>query len=399
MIAEFSIKNFKSLQDVKLHFPEKFNILIGLNGSGKSSVLQAIDFLVSLSNPSGVSKWLQAREWDTSSLYTCLSGKRGSSLIVFSLVVDIHDEQYYRYQWDGTYNGNQEKCTKEAISWNHQDSNERGRCLSLSEGIVKLDAEIDLPPINLKPIDYKGSLLSVVKSEMRPYNIPPYDFRTCLEKILSIELLSPLQMKRRVREMSGSGVGLGGEQLPLFLHGLTDEQKQRLKTVMTRFYPHFENFETVAMRGGWKKLIVREKYDNGIFTTTESRQLNDGMLRVLAIIAETLFSESTVLIDEIEDGINPELLEKLVEYLLEDCPCQVITTSHSPLLLNFLPDEQARKGVQFVYKTMEGISRVIPFFQIPQLSESLGLLGAGEVMLQFDMEKVAEMAETMNLSV
>lgn len=394
MIAEFSIKNFKSLHDIELQFSEKFNVLIGLNGTGKSSVLQAIDFLVSLSHSSGVSKWLQSREWELPALFTCLSGKRASSLISFSMVMDIHGEQYYR--WEGTFNANLEKCTKEAILWNHRDLNtEGGRWLTLSEGMVKLDAEIALPPINLKPIDYRGSFLSVVKSESRPYNIPPYDLRSYLGNILSIELLSPHQMKRRVREMTGSGVGLGGEQLSLFLHSLTEDQKTQLKTVMTRFYPHFESFETVAMRGGWKKLIVREKYDDGIFTTTESRQLNDGMLRVLAIIAETLFSEGTVLIDEIEDGINPELLEKLVEYLLEDSPCQVITTSHSPLLLNFLPDEQARKGVQFVYKTGEGISRVVPFFEIPQLSESLGLLGAGEVMLQFDMEQVAEMAENM----
>lgn len=397
MIAELSIKNFKSLHDVRLAFPKKFNVLIGLNGSGKSSVLQAIDFLVSLSKPSGVSKWLQSREWDMSALFTTLSGKRTSPLITFEMIVDIPDEQYYR--WDGTFNGNHIKCTKESIFWNHRDSDGRSRSLTLSEGIVKLDAEIALPSINLKPIDYSGSFLSVMKSEVPPYHIPPYDLRSYLDKILSIELLSPLQMKRRIREKDGNGVGLGGEQLPLFLHRLSDDQKARLKAVMTRFYPHFETFETVAMRGGWKKLIVREKYDNGIFTATESRQLNDGMLRVLAIIAETLFSEGTVLIDEIEDGINPELLEKLVEYLLEDCPCQVITTSHSPLLLNFLPDEQAREGVQFVYKTMGGISRVIPFFKIPQLSESLGLLGAGEVMLQFDMEKVAEMAETMNPSV
>ena len=120
------------------------------------------------------------------------------------------------------------------------------------------------------------------------------------------------------------------------------------------------------------------------------------MLRVLAIIAETLFTKGTVLIDEIEDGINPDLLEKLVSYLLNDCPCQVILTTHSPLLLNFLPDDDAEKIVQFIYKDGLGITKSVPFFSIPKVGDLLGMLGAGEAMLQFNMDEVAEMAEQVN---
>ena len=43
-IEQFKVNNFKSLVDFQLDMP-KFTCLIGLNGAGKSTVLQFIDFL------------------------------------------------------------------------------------------------------------------------------------------------------------------------------------------------------------------------------------------------------------------------------------------------------------------------------------------------------------------
>ena len=43
-IKEISVRNFKSLYDVSFE-PGKINVLIGANGSGKSSVLEAIGIL------------------------------------------------------------------------------------------------------------------------------------------------------------------------------------------------------------------------------------------------------------------------------------------------------------------------------------------------------------------
>ena len=43
-INEISIRNFKSLYDVSFE-PGKLNVFIGANGSGKSSVLEALGIL------------------------------------------------------------------------------------------------------------------------------------------------------------------------------------------------------------------------------------------------------------------------------------------------------------------------------------------------------------------
>ena len=47
MIKSIWVDNFKSLVDFKLELA-KFNCIVGLNGSGKSTVLQALDFVSQL---------------------------------------------------------------------------------------------------------------------------------------------------------------------------------------------------------------------------------------------------------------------------------------------------------------------------------------------------------------
>jgi len=47
MIESIYVTNFKSLGNVELKLG-KFTCLIGMNGSGKSTVLQAIDFISQL---------------------------------------------------------------------------------------------------------------------------------------------------------------------------------------------------------------------------------------------------------------------------------------------------------------------------------------------------------------
>jgi predicted ATP-binding protein involved in virulence len=105
-----------------------------------------------------------------------------------------------------------------------------------------------------------------------------------------------------------------------------------------------------------------------------------------------MMSSGCVLIDEIEDGFNPELLQRLVDYLRSDSSAQVLMTTHSPLIINFMPDEMARKSVKFVYKNQQGETAAIDFFGLPGVGEKLGLLGPGEVMVDVNLEEKSKSA-------
>ena len=61
MIEKLFIGNFKSLVHATL-FLGKFNCLVGMNGAGKSTILQALDLLAQLMH-GNVDQWLKARGW------------------------------------------------------------------------------------------------------------------------------------------------------------------------------------------------------------------------------------------------------------------------------------------------------------------------------------------------
>ena len=102
-----------------------------------------------------------------------------------------------------------------------------------------------------------------------------------------------------------------------------------------------------------------------------------------------------VLFDEIENGVNPEITEALVDALVHS-PKQLLVTTHSPLVLNYLEDEIARSSVVLIYKRPDGVSRAVRFFDVPIAAERLECLSPGESMLDLSLQRVAESAERMH---
>jgi len=109
---------------------------------------------------------------------------------------------------------------------------------------------------------------------------------------------------------------------------------------------------------------------------------------MLAILSQTLASGTLLLFDEIENGINPALMEKLVRCLLES-DRQILVTTHNPIVLNFLPEEAAKESVFLIYK-QHGKTLALPFFQCPETLAKLDLLGPGEVYLDTDVRELTE---------
>src|SRR5207244_2764737 len=99
---------------------------------------------------------------------------------------------------------------------------------------------------------------------------------------------------------------------------------------------------------------VSENYS--LRNVIDAAHLNDGMLRVIAILAQEYTEHSFLLFDEIENGINPELVQKLVKFLVDlgEKGKQVMVTTHSPMILNYIPDEVAKAGVVLLFKTEHG---------------------------------------------
>lgn len=373
MIEEIEIRNFKSLETVRLELG-KFNCLVGMNGAGKSTILQAMDLLSQLMH-GYLYLWLDARGWESKDLY-CRTGHPRASGRGIVLIVKLRLEDDRLLRWEGSLNRHTMRLTKE---------------------LVTLDGETLLDVVNDKyqllgethevAHEYSGSLLAGLKDGLLSPEL--IVLRDTIRNIRSLELLSPHLLRKRSRSQD-KDIGAGGEKLSGFLATIKGEQKAKLVTLLQQFYPTLKDFRVASAKGGWKRLVVTEAVESPNlfvedFLETDANQLNDGLLRILAMLAQAQTgSTSLLLLDEVENGINPEIVEKLVDTLV-DSPVQVIVTSHSPMILNYLDDEVARKAVQFVYKNPHGQTRVRRFFDLPRIGQKLDYMGPGEAFVDTNL--------------
>jgi predicted ATPase len=350
-----------------------------MNSAGKSTILQAIDFM-SQQMHGYLYSWLETRGWESKDLYSRTSDAKASSQLLF-LEVD-YDLDGKSLIWQGHFNRSHMRMTRESIRINGD------MYLEVIDGKYRTNER----SYETIPFDYRGSILSSLKANLVVPDV--IHFRDALRNIRSLELLSPHLLRKRSRsESKPSGVGIGGEKLSGYIDTLTNDDKKILQHILSKFYPQIAGLRTSTLKGGWKRLIIQECFvdTNGdeVICETDAGQLNDGLLRILAVIAQVESREgSLLLLDEIENGINPQIIEQLVDALVE-AKTQVIVTTHSPMILNYLEDDVARKGVQFVYKSRQGQTRVRLFFDIPRINEKLDVMGPGEAFIDTDLQQLA----------
>ena len=377
MIDLILIRNFKSLGSVDLALG-KFTCLIGMNGAGKSTVLQAVDFISQLMI-GRIDDWLTARNWDAADL-NCKTRKESNVRVALKFTTNAGTQ----LRWEIYFNRARRQSTYERIR------DERSRTLfQLRDQAYYID---DHPSRDIT-FNYQGSLLSALKDTELTTEL--LEFRNALRNIKSLELLSPQLLRKRSRN-TDKDIGAGGEKLSAYLGTLPEGARESLTESIRQFYPSLESFRVVSMRSGIKKLMVVENFE-GHRLETEATHLNDGLLRILAMLTQTASDRPLILLDEIENGINQEIIEVLVDTLVHS-QHQVLVTTHSPLILNYMPDEVARQAVKFLYKAPNGETRIRPFFSVPRIAEKLNTMGPGDAFVDTNLLQLSDECVALDLA-
>jgi predicted ATPase len=398
-IKSIKVDNFKSLVNFDLPL-SKFSCLVGLNGSGKSTVLQFFDFL-SQQVRGDLSGWLKKRQWEASDLNSKLTRKQN---IDFEVLLSHTDYAEFEIKWSASFNRKTLHCTFERIEWNNQlllkvdNGNyqawtlQRGeeRVFPLEDDTVLIVSSTGrreilsgssfpkrqeiLPGSGEIAFAYQGSIMSQIKDSLLPKEVR--QLKNFFFHLHALDLLAPKLLRQRTRD-AGNSLGLGGEKLSAFLHEIGEAKRVDIQAKLSKVYPQFRNLDILSLRSGWKSLTVQEQFGDTI-VKTEARHVADGFLRMLAVFAQLSKEQSFLLLDEIENGVNPELIEFLIDELVGASP-QVLITTHSPMVLNYLEDEVAIEGVIYIYKAKNGATQAIRLFDIPSMREKLTVMGAGEV--------------------
>jgi len=383
-ICSIAVTNFKSLVDFDIDLA-KFGCLIGLNGAGKSTVLQLIDFLGQQAR-GDLKGWLKERNWQPKDLGSRLTQKKN---IEFNVVLE--DELGCNAaHWEAVFNTTRLQCTFERIVTPQAVLEVEKRHLRITRTNHAPEHE---PTSNGRiPFRYQGSVLSQLIDDDLPPSL--LEFREFFKSVRSLDLLSPDLLRQRTRE-SADDLGLGGQRLAGFLHQMRPDHRKKLLREMQQAYQRLSLLQTTSLRTGIKQLEVFEQFGEKSLRT-EARHINDGMLRLMAILAELETENQFLLFDEIENGINSEMVEFVIDKLVNAAK-QILITTHSPMILNYLDDATARSGVIYLYKTDQGHTKSIPFFSIPSLAEKLTVMGPGEAFVDTDLSRLVEEISGMAL--
>lgn len=387
MIKTFNVDNFKSLNNLSINL-QPMTVIVGNNATGKSSILQAIDFVCGCVNDD-FSVLLERRGWTVDNIRSKFI-RSGTARISFAVEVVLEEPVNTTLKWGMVLQPNVAKNQLHLVS----------------EEIVDLDTKETL-------VQYKASAGGWIKGDKEELSIMPNFVITssCLKVIQhlhgvdsrlnrlvaffdnseSFEMLAPDNMRLSSRGFV-KNIGETGKNLPSFIRQMSAEQKNNFMSKLKRIMGARISDVSASVKGkpGWTLINVKEHYDTGDVEFS-SKEISDGILRVLAFIAisEIEPANAIFLLDEVENGINSDYAEAMIDVLseiYEESRHQLVLTTHSTVFLDYVKPEQ----IVLLYRDQNGSTRADNLFDSKEIRDKLEYMYPGEILLNMSQKEIAD---------
>lgn len=387
MIKTFNVDNFKSLNNLSINL-QPMTVIVGNNATGKSSILQAIDFVCGCVNDD-FSVLLERRGWTVDNIRSKFI-RSGTARISFGVEVALEEPVNTTLKWGMVLQPNVAKNQLHLVS----------------EEIVDLDTKETL-------VQYKASAGGWIKGDKEELSIMPNFVITssCLKVIQhlhgvdsrlnrlvaffdnseSFEMLAPDNMRLSSRGVV-KNIGETGKNLPSFIRQMSAEQKNNFMSKLKRIMGARISDVSASVKGkpGWTLINVKEHYDTGDVEFS-SKEISDGILRVLAFIAisEIEPANAIFLLDEVENGINSDYAEAMIDVLseiYEESRHQLVLTTHSTVFLDYVKPEQ----IVLLYRDQNGSTRADNLFDSKEIRDKLEYMYPGEILLNMSQKEIAD---------
>lgn len=416
LIQELRVQNFGCLRDVEVEL-DPFTVLVGPNDSGKSMLLRAIEHIsFSLNREDGWNSVFPDADRFMETTF------RGSGDTMAFRLRGAFEEREYEYCVDLAL------CHQSHVSISEEalvtDSLTASR--HEPEGIV-FQAGQDGPKTMVRPRNDGHPLLhkTVVEAAERPWK--DGDTRPCAELVSGLHRsLGSFRRYHLIPEMIRSEVPISsktraslapdGFGLPRVFAELLHRRRELVEKIEVALReavgsvqrvdvnqteidlgaaaqdPRYRDLPDLAREGATERVPV---YQLEMVTTSNARVpaglVSDGVLLFLAhlVIVMGDTRPSVLMLEEPETGIHPGLLERLIALLKGltkgehgGSPVQIILTTHSPMLLNFVEPHEIR----VVRRGSDGGTQISPFESAADLPRLLEYQGPGEIWVNLGEE-------------
>ena len=163
---------------------------------------------------------------------------------------------------------------------------------------------------------------------------------------------------------------------PESIAGCLEEISGRLKTI----YPNVIDLEISN-----STLYLKEKVGEKNVKYRLKREEHYTLLKFIAIfILEQI--NCIMVLDNAELGVDSARIEAFMDTLVHS-KNQVVITTHSPVLINYLDDDVAKESVILMNKR-RGIVKAKRLFDVPMIEEKLTVMGPGEAYADTHIEDI-----------
>ncbi len=357
MISKITLENFFSFRHpTVIELNPDINILVGINGSGKSNFLKAIQLLYESIIGNGLEK-LFLKQW---SGFDSVANFNNDGKDYIKIAVEfnkdsinkITDKQGYQFHTNPIYELSivksgitsyylKEKLFSESINADENDfifmemNNTQGVISTRENGEVGFQKY----PQATKQITFKSTepVLRQISDPERFY--PLFTLKRALEE-LSLYFHFDTTTGSIIRQPSGYGTETkllpDGQNLMTILNNLKNNHPlgyNEIEELIKEINPYFKDVN-FAFIGSKLYLVLREE---SLTKSVTIEHISDGTIRYLLLLS-ILFNPqrgNLVCIDEPETSLHPDMINTVAESIKQASKkTQMLIATHSPLLLN-----------------------------------------------------------------
>ncbi len=332
-VNKIKIAGFRRLREIEIEM-RPLMVLIGANGVGKSSILDAVS-LLSASAAGTMNKTLNSIG---GVVEVCTRGQ--AKKIMLDAIMECPGYKPLQYQLEIEAKGQGYGIPMERLSQvrERKHSGPFKHIESTYDDIRYFDIDTN----RLVRPDWEHNPLESSLSQVPKMFKQPEELRRTLSSVTQYHVLDvgPRASVKLPQQLKPAPLpGADGEDLVPFLYNLRESDRDRYEAIedtLRSAFPGFEGLNFPSAAAGMLSLTWKEQhFRDPIYL----HQLSEGTLRFLWLISLLKSPNLSIvtMIDEPEVSLHPELLSLLADLMRETAKrTQIIVATHSDRLIHFL---------------------------------------------------------------
>jgi predicted ATPase len=341
IFGKIRVQGFRRLHDVDLRL-KPLNVMIGANGSGKTTVLDVFTLLAASASGDLNETISDFGGVDSNLTNLTAANAAKAKFMAFDLAMSVVGHAPIEYRIALSQKGTGYEIADEMLSQQRTTSPPPFKHIESHHANVRYY----VPQSGLEPPNWDYNSAESALSQVPKMFQEPEDFRKRLASsthyhVLDVSQRAPVRLPQQMREATLPGKD--GEDLVSCLYMLRETDPDSFTTIedtLRAGFPCFERLNFPPVAAGTLAMTWKDSTSKNPFYM---HQLSEGTLRFLWLV--TLLQSpgltAVTMIDEPEVSLHPELLSLLGDLMREASQrTQLIVATHADRLVRYLKPEE-----------------------------------------------------------